>query len=58
MIISVSRQIAILIPFIWILGNLFGLDALWYAFFLSDVVGIIMSAFFYKKIYKEKIADL
>lgn len=58
MTISVSRQIAILIPFIWILGNLFGLDALWYAFFLSDVVGIIMSAFFYKKIYKEKFADL
>ncbi len=49
MIVSIVRQIGILIPVAWVLGKLFGLDAVWFAFIVAEVAALIMSLMFYKK---------
>ncbi len=53
MIVSIVRQIGILIPAAWILGKLFGLDAIWLSFLIAEVAALIMSILFYKKELKK-----
>ncbi len=53
MIVSIVRQIGILIPVAWILGKLFGLDAIWLSFLIAEVAALIMSILFYKKELKK-----
>jgi len=49
--ISLSRQFVLFIPFAFILTNLFGLDGLWYTFFLADFIsGIIGAIMLYKEV--------
>ena len=53
MITSIVRQIAILVPCAWILGKLFGLDAIWFSFIIAEVLAMIMNIFFVKKEMKK-----
>lgn len=55
MIVSIVRQIGILIPVAWILGKLFGLDAVWLSFIIAEVAALFMSLMFYKKELKKLI---
>jgi len=48
MITSVTRQIGILIPSAWLLGKLFGLNAIWFSFIIAEIVVITMNLFFFK----------
>lgn len=58
LISSVCRQLCVLLPSAWILSRLFGLNAVWYSYPIAEVVSILLSVFFLKKIYKEKIHPL
>jgi len=49
MITSITRQIGILIPAAWILGKLFGLDAIWFCFIIAEIVVIILNLLFFGK---------
>lgn len=49
MITSLTRQIGILIPSAWLLGKLFGLDAIWFSFIIAEVVVIVLSVMFFGK---------
>lgn len=40
---SFTRQIVVLLPLMYILGNKFGLSTLWYAFPISELVNIIIA---------------
>ncbi len=53
MITSIVRQIVILVPCAWILGKLFGLDAIWFSFIIAEVLAMIMNLFFFKKEQKK-----
>ncbi len=53
MITSIVRQIVILLPCAWVLGKLFGLDAIWFAFIIAEVLAMIMNLFFFKKEQKK-----
>ena len=53
MITSIVRQIAILVPSAWILGKLFGLDAIWFSFIIAEVLAGVMNIFFVKKEMKK-----
>jgi Na+-driven multidrug efflux pump len=48
-ILSSSRQILLLIPFVIVLSRIFGLGGIWYAFPLSDGISLIATYFMYKK---------
>ncbi len=49
MITSIVRQIVILVPAAWILGKLFGLDAIWFSFIIAEALAMVMNIFFFKK---------
>ncbi|HAN41971.1 MAG TPA: MATE family efflux transporter, partial [Sphaerochaeta sp.] len=49
MIQSIIRQLGFLIPSAWLLGRLFGLDAVWFSFMIAEVFALIMTLFFFKK---------
>ena len=48
MIVSIIRQIGFLIPFAWLLGHFFGLDAVWYSFVIAEVAALIVSLIFFR----------
>lgn len=48
-IVSVGRQLAVLLPASWLLGHFFGLAAVWAAFPIAEVISLMLSAIFMKK---------
>ena len=48
LIISFSRQIVLLLPIMYLLGRFYGLDALWYAFPLAEVLVFGVMVFWLK----------
>lgn len=61
MIMSITRQLAVLLPAAYILAHAFGLHAVWYAFpiaeFASLALSIIMLSHTYKKVIMPLTAD-
>ena len=61
MIMSITRQLAVLLPAAYILARAFGLHAVWYAFpiaeFVSLALSIIMLSHTYKKVITPLAAD-
>ncbi|MDO5434900.1 MAG: MATE family efflux transporter [Clostridia bacterium] len=45
-ICSLCRQLVVLLPGAWILGKLGGLDAVWFAFPLAELVSLLLSVIF------------
>lgn len=58
LIVSICRQLLVLLPSAWILAELFGLDAVWWSFPIAEVVSIFVSVILLRKIYQEKIKPL
>ena len=49
MIISIVRQLFILIPCAWLFGKLFGLNAVWFAFLTAEVFALVLSLIFFRR---------
>lgn len=49
MIVSIIRQLFILIPCAWLFGRLFGLNAVWFSFLTAEVFALVLSLFFFRK---------
>lgn len=58
LIVSICRQLLVLLPSAWILAELFGLDAVWWSFPIAELVSIFVSVILLRKIYQEKIKPL
>lgn len=58
LVLSVVRQLVVILPAAWILGQMFGLDGLWYAFPLAEVVSVVISLFMLRFLLKKVIAPL
>lgn len=58
LIVSVCRQLLVLLPAAWILAQTFGLDAVWWAFPVAEVVSFVVSIFLFRRIYAQKIRAL
>ena len=52
MVVSVVRQLFILIPCAWLFGRLFGLNAVWFSFLTAEVFALVLSLFFRKELRK------
>ena len=58
LLLSITRQLIFLLPVAYLLSVFWGLDAVWYAFLVSEVASIVMSSLMYRHIYKQKIQKL
>lgn len=58
MLISIARQIVVILPVAFIFAKLFGLDMVWYAYPIAEVVSVIMCIFLLKRIIKNRVKPL
>lgn len=58
LIVSVARQLLVLIPAAWLLARLGGLDSIWWSFLTAETVSLLVSIFFFKKLYTETVKTM
>ncbi|MGI6433018.1 MAG: MATE family efflux transporter [Sphaerochaetaceae bacterium] len=58
LLLSVVRQLGVLLPVAFLLSILFGLNAIWYTFIISEIVSVTMSIGLYRRIYRRQIRVL
>lgn len=58
LIISVARQLVVILPVSWFLAATFGLNAVWWAFPIAELVSMALSVILFRRIYMQKIAVL
>lgn len=55
LIVSFIRQIIVLLPASYILGQIAGLNAVWFGFLISEAVALVIVVYFFRKAYKTKL---
>lgn len=58
LMISVARQLVIIIPVAFIFAKLFGLDMVWWAYPIAEMAALVMCTLFLRRIFKEKLGNL
>ena len=58
LIISVGRQLVVLIPVAWLFSKTGVIDLVWWAFPFAELMSLVLSSYFFRKLYKEKVATL
>ena len=58
LIVSVMRQLVALIPAAWLLSLTGNINNVWWAFPIAEVMSLIFSLIFFRKIYDDVIKDL
>lgn len=58
LMVSVLRQLVIIIPVAYILSKAAGLGAVWWAFPIAELFSMLLSCLFFKRLYKNKIKML
>ena len=58
LIVSVGRQLVVLIPVAWLFSKTGVIDLVWWAFPIAELMSLALSSYFFRKLYKEKVATL
>ena len=58
LVVSVARQLVVLLPVAYILARLGGLNAVWWTFPIAEVMSLCVSALFMIRIYKKVISKV
>lgn len=58
MIVSIGRQLVILLPSAFVLSRIAGISGVWWSFPFAEVVGLMITIFLYVRIYRNKIRPL
>lgn len=58
MMVSIARQIVVIIPIAFIFAKLFGLDMVWWSYPIAEIVSVVMTTIFLKRILAQKVKQL
>lgn len=58
MIMSMARQLFVIIPVAFIFAKLFGLDMVWWSYPIAEIVSVAVCIIFLKRIFKEKLSTI
>lgn len=58
LLVSVARQLVVLLPCAYILAHTLGLHYVWWSFDIAEIASLIMSALLLKRIYREKLQGM
>ncbi len=58
LIVSIIRQLVVILPAAYILSRAFGVHAIWWAFPIAELVSVSMALLLFRKIYREKVKPL
>ena len=58
LVVSVGRQLVVLIPVAFLLSKTGVLDNVWWAFPIAEIASVVLSAIFFKKLYSSTVAKM
>jgi Na+-driven multidrug efflux pump len=58
LIVSIGRQLVVLIPAAWLLSKTGVLNNVWLAFPIAEIASLAISVYFFLKVYRETISKL
>lgn len=58
LIVSAARQLLVLLPVAWLLSKTGNLNMVWWAFPIAEIVSLLVSSFFIRRIYLKEIKPL
>lgn len=58
LIVSVARQLVVLLPCAWILAECFGLNAVWFSFPAAELMSVLLCTLLFRRIDRLKLAPL
>jgi putative MATE family efflux protein len=58
LIVSVGRQLVVLIPVAWLFSKTGNVNMVWWAFPIAELMSLALSTYFFRKLYKEKVATM
>lgn len=58
MIMSMARQLFVIIPVAFIFAKVFGLHMVWWSYPIAEIISVIVCILFLKRIFKEKLSTL
>lgn len=58
LIMSLSRQLIVLVPAAWVLSRLGGLNAVWWSFLTAEVVSLMICLALYRRVDRQLLAPL
>ena len=58
MIVSIARQLLVLIPVAYVLSKLIGINGVWLSFIVAEGIGLIVSIVLYIKVYDSRIKPI
>ena len=58
LIMSLSRQLIVLVPAAWVLSKLGGLNAVWWAFLIAEAVSLAICLVLYRRVDRQLLAPL
>lgn len=58
MIVSICRQLMVLIPVAYILSIFLGINGVWLSFIIAEIIGLVVSIAIYLKVYSSRIRPI
>ncbi len=58
MIVSISRQLLVLVPVAFMLSKLIGINGVWLSFIIAEGVGLTVSILLFIKVYRTRIKEI
>ena len=58
LILSLCRQLVVLIPSAWLLARTGTVTNVWFSFLIAEVVSLVLSLIFFRKIYREVVSPM
>lgn len=58
LIVSATRQLAVLVPVAYLIANLFGLEHVWWCYPIAEIFSVALCGLFFRYLYRKKIAPL
>lgn len=58
LIVSVARQLIVILPVAYVLATMYGVEMVWWAFPVAELLSLILSIIFFQHLYHKKIKDL
>lgn len=58
LIVSVARQLVVILPAAFLLAKFIGLDAMWFSIPLAEIVSVILCTILFRRIYRNKVQTI
>jgi len=58
LLMSVARQLVVILPAAYLLAKFFGLNAVWFSFVLAEITSVGMAILMFRKVYRNRIQQM